>query len=275
MGQAQLERDRSRGALEFLLVARERGRPVGGGGRLIGSCTAAPSLPAPVTHHPRGHGEAGSARSASAPPPAGEPAAGEGARGERAWRCRRSPARHGVPPPHSSRCARRRSRCREALTEAGVRRYGFHGLSYEHVASALPRAAAIARRRGRGPYRSRCTSATAASMRALAAGSAAWPARRGSRLLDGPGDGQCRRSGSLDPGAILLPGSSTSTEMDARAIERLLLIEGQSGCLGVSGLSSDMRAQAARFVRSACPGGGGPLRAVRTRRVGCSWRVAA
>ena len=51
---------------------------------------------------------------------------------------RRSPAstpRSTVP----SRRWRRRSPCRASLTAAGVRRYGFHGLSYEYIVSRLAR----------------------------------------------------------------------------------------------------------------------------------------
>ena len=34
--------------------------------------------------------------------------------------------------------SRRRSRCRKSITERGVLRYGFHGLSYEYIAQVLP-----------------------------------------------------------------------------------------------------------------------------------------
>jgi acetate kinase len=44
-------------------------------------------------------------------------------------------ARHGLSSRH---CARAGVRCR-ALSDDGVRRYGFHGLSYEYIASVLPR----------------------------------------------------------------------------------------------------------------------------------------
>ena len=52
--------------------------------------------------------------------------------------------RHRLPPP--SPRSRRRSRCRGRSPRPGVRRYGFHGLSYEYIASVLPRHLADAAR---------------------------------------------------------------------------------------------------------------------------------
>ena len=116
------------------------------------------------------------------------------------------------------------------LSEAGVRRYGFHGLSYEHIASVLPahdaRAAAgrtVVLHLGNG-----------ASMCAIAAGRSI-ATTMGFTALDGLPMGT--RSGSLDPGVVLY--LMDEHKMDARAIETLLYR--RSGLLGVSGLSSDMR----------------------------------
>ena len=39
----------------------------------------------------------------------------------------------------TARDSRRRSRCRRPSLTRGVHRYGFHGLSYEYIASVLPR----------------------------------------------------------------------------------------------------------------------------------------
>ena len=69
-------------------------------------------------------------------------------------RCRRS--RASTPSFHRSACprSRRRSRCRARSPTSGVRRYGFHGLSYEYIASVLPGVDAEAAprpRRGRAP----------------------------------------------------------------------------------------------------------------------------
>ena len=116
------------------------------------------------------------------------------------------------------------------ITERGVRRYGFHGLSYEYIADVFPRfdpAAArgrvVAAHLGNG-----------ASMCAMRAGRSI-ATTMGFTALDGLMMGT--RAGALDPGVVLY--LLDELEMDARAIERLLYH--QSGLLGVSGVSSDMR----------------------------------
>jgi acetate kinase len=116
------------------------------------------------------------------------------------------------------------------MTEAGVRRYGFHGLSYEYIASVLPQhdAAAAAGRTvvlhlGNG-----------ASLCALAGGRS-MASTMGFTALEGLPMGT--RTGSLDPGVLLW--LMDERRMDARAIETLLYK--QSGLLGVSGIASDMR----------------------------------
>jgi acetate kinase len=114
--------------------------------------------------------------------------------------------------------------------EAGIRRYGFHGLSYEWIAAELPRhdtrAAAgrtVAMHLGNG-----------ASLCALRGGRSA-ATTMGFSTLDGLVMGT--RCGSLDPGVILhLLGRHG---MDLRALERLLY-DG-AGLLGVSGVSGDVR----------------------------------
>ncbi|HKY03071.1 MAG TPA: acetate/propionate family kinase [Burkholderiales bacterium] len=118
----------------------------------------------------------------------------------------------------------------QELTDAGVRRYGFHGLSYEYIASALPqfdeqaaRGKTIVLHLGNG-----------ASMCALAAGRSI-ASTMGFTALDGLPMGT--RCGSLDPGVLLY--LMDERKMDVRAIEKLLY--SKSGLLGVSGLSSDMR----------------------------------
>jgi acetate kinase len=117
------------------------------------------------------------------------------------------------------------------ITERGVRRYGFHGLSYEYIASVLPeydtRAAAgrtVVLHLGNG-----------ASMCALKDGRSI-ATTMGFTAVDGLPMGT--RCGSLDPGVVLY--LMDELQMDARAIEGLLYR--QSGLLGVSGISSDMRA---------------------------------
>ncbi len=118
----------------------------------------------------------------------------------------------------------------KSITERGVRRYGFHGLSYEYIAQALPdvdpRAAAgkaIVLHLGNG-----------ASMCAMTSGKSV-ASTMGFTAADGLPMGT--RCGSLDPGVVLY--LMDELAMDARAIEKL--IYQQSGLLGVSGISSDMR----------------------------------
>jgi acetate kinase len=117
------------------------------------------------------------------------------------------------------------------LHEAGVRRYGFHGLSYEYISSVLPRfdrrAAAgktIVLHLGNG-----------ASMCAMEAGRSV-ANTMGFTAVEGLPMGT--RCGSIDPGVILY--LMDERGMDARAVERLIYT--QAGLLGMSGISSDMRA---------------------------------
>jgi acetate kinase len=116
------------------------------------------------------------------------------------------------------------------LREAGVLRYGFHGLSYEFIASILPdidpkaaKGRSVVLHLGNG-----------ASMCALEAGRSL-ASTMGFTAVEGLPMGT--RSGSLDPGVILY--LIDQRGMDARAIEKLIYT--QSGLLGVSGISSDMR----------------------------------
>ena len=118
----------------------------------------------------------------------------------------------------------------EELHDAGIRRYGFHGLSYEYIASVLPqfdaRAAAgktVVLHLGNG-----------ASMCAIEAGKSV-ASTMGFTALEGLPMGT--RSGAIDPGVLLY--LMDERKMDARAIEDLLYH--RSGLLGLSGLSSDMR----------------------------------
>ena len=116
------------------------------------------------------------------------------------------------------------------LTARGIRRYGFHGLSYEYIVSVLPQVApACARGKlvvahlGNG-----------ASMCAIDQGRAVC-STMGLTPVDGLPMGT--RTGALDPGVLLF--LMQHERMDAHQIEQL--IYERSGLLGVSGLSSDMR----------------------------------
>jgi acetate kinase len=118
----------------------------------------------------------------------------------------------------------------EDLYAEGLRRYGFHGLSYEYVASVLEqfdsRAAVgkcVVMHLGNG-----------ASMAAIESGRSV-ASTMGFTAVEGLPMGT--RSGSIDPGVILY--LLNHRGMDARGIEKLLYH--QSGLLGVSGISSDMR----------------------------------
>jgi acetate kinase len=118
----------------------------------------------------------------------------------------------------------------ELTDEAGVRRYGFHGLSYEYIASVLPK---FDRRAAKGRTVV-LHLGNGASMCALAAGRS-MATTMGFTAVDGLPMGT--RSGSLDPGVMLY--LMDQRAMDARAIEQL--IYHRSGLLGVSGIASDMR----------------------------------
>ncbi len=116
------------------------------------------------------------------------------------------------------------------LHDAGVRRYGFHGLSYEYIASVLPQFDARA-----GSGRTVVLHlGNGASMCAIDGGTSV-ASTMGFTAVEGLPMGT--RCGSLDPGVILY--LMDERGMDARAIERLIYQE--SGLLGVSGISSDMR----------------------------------
>jgi acetate kinase len=117
-----------------------------------------------------------------------------------------------------------------SITDRGVRRYGFHGLSYEYIAGVLPQfdpkagaGRTVVAHLGNGS--SMCAMVNGRSMAST----------MGFTAVDGLPMGT--RCGNLDPGVILY--LMDELGMDARAIETL--IYKQSGLLGVSGLSSDMR----------------------------------
>jgi acetate kinase len=117
-----------------------------------------------------------------------------------------------------------------AMFEQGVRRYGFHGLSYEYIASVLPRHNARAAAGGTVVMHL----GNGASMCALRAGRSV-ATTMGFTAVDGLMMGT--RTGNLDPGVVLY--LMDQHRLDARAIEKLLYHE--SGLLGISGESSDMR----------------------------------
>jgi acetate kinase len=118
-----------------------------------------------------------------------------------------------------------------ALHDAGVKRYGFHGLSYEYIAGKLPSIAGyrpdwkvIVAHLGNG-----------ASLCAMQGGRSI-ASTMGFTAVEGLMMGT--RSGALDPGVLLY--LMDEKGMTSRDLARLLYKE--SGLLGVSGLSHDMRA---------------------------------
>ncbi len=116
----------------------------------------------------------------------------------------------------------------------GLRRYGFHGLSYEFIAGRL-RALAPGLAAGRVVVAHLGNGASLCAMR----DGRSIETTMGFTALDGLVMGT--RPGSLDPGVILY--LLQSRGMDAAAVEDLLYH--RCGLLGVSGISSDMRDLAA------------------------------
>ena len=117
----------------------------------------------------------------------------------------------------------------EALYEEGVRRYGFHGISYEYIASALTKVApALAAGRVIVAHLG-----SGASMCALKAGRSI-DSTMAFTALDGLPMGT--RAGQLDPGVLLY---LVKKGWDAARLERFLYYE--CGLKGLSGVSNDMR----------------------------------
>ncbi len=116
------------------------------------------------------------------------------------------------------------------ICAAGVQRYGFHGLSYEYIASVLPQEApeiasgrVIVAHLGSGA--SMCAMKNCKSV----------DSTLGFTALDGLCMGT--RPGSLDPGVVLYLFQNLG--LSAKEVETLLYKK--SGLLGISGISNDMR----------------------------------
>ncbi|MFH1814353.1 MAG: acetate/propionate family kinase [Pseudomonadota bacterium] len=117
------------------------------------------------------------------------------------------------------------------ITAEGVLRYGFHGLSYEFIAEVLPQHLPTAQADGRVIVAHLGNGASMCGMVARRSQATSM----GFTAVDGLMMGT--RTGSLDPGVLLY--LMERHGMDAPALTRLVYSE--SGLLGVSGLSSDMR----------------------------------
>jgi acetate kinase len=131
---------------------------------------------------------------------------------------------------HSQAPVARRFALPRELTESGILRYGFHGLSYEYVASRLgelapplARGKIVVAHLGNG-----------ASLCALERGQSV-DTTMSFTALDGLPMGT--RCGALDPGVILYLLQARQLSVDA--VQDLLYH--RSGLLGVSGISSDVR----------------------------------
>jgi len=136
---------------------------------------------------------------------------------------------HAHLPPVAYRYALPR-----ALTGEGVRRYGFHGLSYEYVVSELTALDPASTRRAIIAHLG-----NGASMAAVRGGQSA-DTSMGFTPTAGLVMGT--RVGDLDPGVVLY--LEQHKGMGAEDVETLL--NKQSGLLGVSGTSADMRDLLAR-----------------------------
>jgi len=118
----------------------------------------------------------------------------------------------------------------ESLYLAGVRRYGFHGLSYEYIATRLPDVAPeIAQGRVVVAHLG-----SGASMCAMSGGRSI-ESTMGFTALDGLPMGT--RCGQIDPGVVLF--LLTEKRMRAKAVEQFLYHE--CGLKGLSGISGDVR----------------------------------
>lgn len=116
------------------------------------------------------------------------------------------------------------------LHEAGIRRYGFHGLSYEYIAGQLP-AVLGERANGRVIVAHLGSGASLCAMRERRSVATTM----GFSTLDGLL--MATRCGNLDPGVLLY--LMQERGMTTKAISELLYQ--RSGLLGISGLSGDMR----------------------------------
>jgi len=116
------------------------------------------------------------------------------------------------------------------LCQSGLQRYGFHGLSYEYIASVLPEVAPeIARGR--------------VIVAHLGSGASLCALKDGKSVDNSLGftalDGLCMgtRPGALDPGVVLYLFQGLG--LSAKEVEAILYEK--SGLLGISGISNDMR----------------------------------
>jgi acetate kinase len=118
----------------------------------------------------------------------------------------------------------------EDIRQSGLQRYGFHGLSYEYIASVLPQVAPeIAKGR--------------VIVAHLGSGTSMCAMRNGKSIDSTLGftalDGLCMgtRPGAIDPGVILYLFQNLG--LSAKEVENILYKK--SGLIAISGISNDMR----------------------------------
>lgn len=116
------------------------------------------------------------------------------------------------------------------IRETGVQRYGFHGLSYEYIASALPEVAPEVAE-GRVIVAHLGSGSSLCAMK----GRKSVDSTFGFTALDGLCMGT--RPGAVDPGVILHLFQTMG--LSAKEVEAILYK--RSGLLGISGISNDMR----------------------------------
>jgi acetate kinase len=155
-----------------------------------------------------------------------------------------------------------------SITELGVRRYGFHGLSYEYIASVLPKVDGTAAK-GRTIVAHLGNGSSACAL----VGGRSVASTMGFTAVDGLPMGT--RSGSLDPGVLLY--LIDELKMDARAIERLLYQQsGLSACRACpatcdSCWPATTRARASRSSSTATASRARSARWRRPRRASTRW----
>ncbi len=117
----------------------------------------------------------------------------------------------------------------KALSERGIKRYGFHGLSYEYIATELPKLSPRADGRVIVAHLGNGASMAALQARQCVA------TTLGFSTIDGLIMGT--RCGALDPGVVLH--LLEQEGLSVKEVNRILYKE--SGLLGISGISQDMR----------------------------------
>lgn len=116
-------------------------------------------------------------------------------------------------------------------TDEGVKRYGFHGQSYEYIARQLPKVVGEQKARGAVVVAHLGNGASMAAMRDLKGVATTM----GFTACDGLMMGT--RTGAVDPGILLY--LVEKHKFDAKQLSNFMYKE--SGLLGVSGMSQDMR----------------------------------